>query len=64
MTCVALHHTELDRPDGLAVLGLHGWTADHRLMTGCLEPVFADRARSYRQLYPICPAWGAHPPVA
>lgn len=25
--------------EGTPVLALHGWSPDHRLMTGCLEPV-------------------------
>ena len=45
---------------GVPVLALHGWTPDHRLMLGCLEPVFADRA-GYRRLYPDLPAMGASP---
>jgi hypothetical protein len=28
---------------GVPVVALHGWTADHRLMLGCLEPVFTGR---------------------
>jgi pimeloyl-ACP methyl ester carboxylesterase len=61
MTTVALHHTEFGPTDGLAVLALHGWTPDHRLMTGCLEPVFAARTHPYRRLYPDMPGMGATP---
>jgi pimeloyl-ACP methyl ester carboxylesterase len=46
--------------DGLPVLALHGWTPDHRLMTGCLEPVFAARP-GYRRLYPDLPGMGHSP---
>ncbi|CAM3226492.1 2-succinyl-6-hydroxy-2, 4-cyclohexadiene-1-carboxylate synthase [Stackebrandtia soli] len=42
------------------MLAIHGWTPDHRLMTGCLEPVFADRP-GYRRLYPDLPGMGASP---
>ncbi|GAA2149024.1 alpha/beta fold hydrolase [Glycomyces algeriensis] len=49
---------------GTPVLALHGWTPDHRLMTGFLEPFFARRAAarpggtSYRRLYPDLPGMG------
>lgn len=43
---------------GVPVLALHGWTPDHRLMLGCLEPVFAGRP-GYRRLYPDLPGMGA-----
>ncbi|GIM92243.1 alpha/beta fold hydrolase [Paractinoplanes toevensis] len=47
-----------ERGTGTPVLAVHGWTADHRLMLGCLEPVFADRP-GYRRLYPDLPGMGA-----
>lgn len=43
--------------EGTPVLALHGWTPDHRLMTGCLEPIFAERP-GYRRYYPDLPAMG------
>jgi pimeloyl-ACP methyl ester carboxylesterase len=48
---------------GVPVVALHGWTADHRLMHGCLEPLFARRS-GYRRLYPDLPGMGgtAAPP--
>jgi pimeloyl-ACP methyl ester carboxylesterase len=42
------------------VLAIHGWTPDHRLMLGCLEPLFAER-KGYRRLYPDLPAMGKSP---
>ncbi|MBW9208962.1 alpha/beta hydrolase [Mumia sp. zg.B21] len=54
----ALHHTEHGPADGTPVLAIHGWTPDHRLMTGCCEPVFAARPRPYRRLYPDLPGMG------
>lgn len=45
---------------GVPLLALHGWTPDHRLMTGCLEPVFAGRP-GYRRLYPDLPGMGRTP---
>lgn len=54
----ALHSTE--HGSGVPVLALHGWTPDHRLMTGCLEPLFAGRP-GYRRLYPDLPGMGRSP---
>lgn len=54
-TSVTLHYVE--KGAGIPVLALHGWTPDHRLMLGCLEPVFAKRA-GYRRLYPDLPGMG------
>ncbi|WP_158853365.1 alpha/beta fold hydrolase [Saccharothrix deserti] len=45
---------------GIPVLALHGWAPDHRLMLGCLEPVFAGRT-GYRRLYPDLPGMGKSP---
>jgi len=55
-----------ERGAGVPVLAVHGWTPDHRLMLGCLEPVFARRP-GYRRLYPDLPGMGrsyAPPSVA
>jgi pimeloyl-ACP methyl ester carboxylesterase len=52
---MALHHVSYG--EGTPVLALHGWTPDHRLMTGCLEPIFANRT-GYRRLYPDLPGMG------
>lgn len=56
----ALHVTEYGDAGGLPVLAIHGWTPDHRLMTGCLEPVFKRRA-GYRRIYPDLPGMGRSP---
>lgn len=53
-----LHHVSYG--DGVPVLALHGWTPDHRLMTGCLEPVFGELS-GYRRLYPDLPGMGQTP---
>lgn len=50
----------VERGAGVPVLALHGWTPDHRLMLGCLEPVFAGRG-GYRRLYPDLPGMGKSP---
>jgi pimeloyl-ACP methyl ester carboxylesterase len=46
--------------NGTPVLAIHGWTPDHRLMLGCLEPLFATRP-GYRRLYPDLPGMGRTP---
>ncbi|GAA4900661.1 pimeloyl-ACP methyl ester carboxylesterase [Stackebrandtia albiflava] len=45
---------------GIPVIAVHGWTADHRLMTGCLEPLFTDRP-GYHRVYPDLPGMGGSP---
>jgi pimeloyl-ACP methyl ester carboxylesterase len=55
---MTLHHVTFGA--GIPVLALHGWTPHHRLMTGCLEPVFADLP-GYRRLYPDLPGMGRSP---
>lgn len=55
---VELHSVEFGA--GVPVLAVHGWTPDHGLMLGCLEPVFAGRP-GYRRLYPDLPAMGKTP---
>jgi len=50
-----IFHTESGT--GVPVLAIHGWMPDHRLMRGCLEPVFARRP-GYRRLYPDMPGMG------
>jgi pimeloyl-ACP methyl ester carboxylesterase len=58
---MGLHHIE--HGTGVPVVALHGWTADHRLMLGCLEPVFAGRP-GFRRIYVDLPGMGrsAAPP--
>lgn len=58
MPDMTLHHVEFGA--GTPVLALHGWTPDHRLMLGCLEPLF-ERRPGYRRLYPDLPAMGKSP---
>ncbi|GAA1673134.1 alpha/beta hydrolase [Kribbella yunnanensis] len=55
---MTLHH--VIHGEGTPVLALHGWTPDHRLMTGCLEPVFKGLT-GYRRIYPDLPAMGQSP---
>ena len=46
--------------EGRPVLCLHGNSVDHRLMNGCLEPIFAGEA-GYRRIYPDLPGMGRTP---
>ncbi|WP_231492430.1 alpha/beta fold hydrolase [Glycomyces sp. NRRL B-16210] len=53
-----LHFVE--HGEGVPVLALHGWSPDHRLMTGFLEPLFAARP-GWRRIYPDLPGMGRTP---
>ncbi len=57
-TSVELNYVEAGA--GVPVLALHGWTPDHRLMLGCIEPLFA-RREGYHRLYPDLPGMGKSP---
>ncbi len=57
---VRVHYVEHGPPDGRTVVLLHGFTPDHRLMTGCFEPVFAERS-GWRRLYLDLPGMGWTP---
>ncbi len=43
--------------EGRPILIIHGFTPDHRLMSGCMEPVFAQKS-GYRRIYPDLPGMG------
>lgn len=45
---------------GKPVLCLHGFTVDHRIMTGCLEPFFQNM-KGYRRIYLDLPGMGRTP---
>src|SRR4051812_32517039 len=45
---------------GRPMLFLHGYTADHRLMKGCFEPLFRGR-RGWRRIYVDLPGMGRSP---
>ncbi len=44
--------------DGLPVLTLHGFSLDHRSMSGCLEPIFSKRP-GFKRIYFDLPGMGA-----
>ena len=46
--------------EGTPVLCIHGYTLDHRMMSGCLEPVF-ENIQGYRRIYLDLPGMGKTP---
>jgi len=58
VTAPPLHVVE--HGSGLPLLALHGFPVDHRLMSGCLEPIFA-HDEPIRRIYPDLPGLGASP---
>lgn len=50
----------VEHGNGFPVLAIHGWSPDHRIMTGFLEPLFASRA-GWRRIYPDLPGMGRTP---
>lgn len=43
--------------EGYPVLMIHGWPVDHRLMKGCMEPIFETRP-NYKRIYFDLPGMG------
>ena len=50
-----MHYEDLGQ--GRPVVMLHGFSLDHRVMTGCMEPVFRNR-EGWRRIYPDLPGMG------
>ncbi len=46
---------------GRPLLTLHGWSPDHRLMKGCLEPLFTERDNQWQRVYFDLPGMGQTP---
>jgi pimeloyl-ACP methyl ester carboxylesterase len=44
--------------EGTPILMIHGWSPDHRLMKGCMEPVFETSVKSWRRIYFDLPGMG------
>lgn len=44
--------------EGTPILMIHGWSPDHRLMKGCMEPVFKSVGRSWNRIYFDLPGMG------
>jgi len=52
---ITVHYEEYG--EGMPILMLHGYTPDHRLMTGCMEPIMSER-RGWRRIYLDLPGMG------
>lgn len=46
---------------GIPVLMIHGWSPDHRLMKGCLEPIFQSLDTPWQRIYFDLPGMGKTP---
>src|SRR5512138_496374 len=46
---------------GKPILMIHGWSPDHRLMKGCMEPVFASMETAWQRIYFDLPGMGRTP---
>jgi pimeloyl-ACP methyl ester carboxylesterase len=46
--------------EGRSLVSLHGFTPDHRLMTGCMEPIFEQRS-GWQRIYLDLPGMGKTP---
>ena len=46
---------------GMPLLMIHGWSVDHRLMKGCMEPVFETRNIPWQRIYFDLPGMGKTP---
>ena len=43
---------------GMPVLMIHGWSVDHRLMKGCMEPVLKPWSFPGSEFILTCRVWG------
>jgi len=46
---------------GRPILMIHGWSPDHRLMKGCMEPIFQSVDTAWRRIYFDLPGMGKTP---
>ena len=46
--------------DGKPIIFIHGWSVDHRLMSGCFEPIF-NQLHDYKRIYLDLPGMGRTP---
>lgn len=46
---------------GKPIVMIHGWSPDHRLMSGCMEPVFKDIDSKWQRIYFDLPGMGQTP---
>ncbi|MFE5673074.1 alpha/beta fold hydrolase [Agromyces sp. NPDC056523] len=50
----------VEHGSGVPLVALHGFPVDHRVMSGCLEPIF-EADEPIRRIYPDLPGLGASP---
>ena len=43
---------------GTPILMIHGWSVDHRLMKGCMEPIFQSLDTPWQRIYFDLPGMG------
>ncbi len=46
---------------GTPIVMIHGWSVDHRLMSGCMEPVFEGSEGNWQRVYLDLPGMGQTP---
>ena len=63
-----MEHTVRDIPiyyeihgSGTPILMIHGWSPDHRLMKGCMEPIFRSMETPWQRIYFDLPGMGKTP---
>lgn len=44
--------------EGIPIIMIHGWSPDHRLMKGCMEPVFQTSRKAWKRIYFDLPGMG------
>ena len=60
MAYCKVHQAEIyyeEMGQGIPILMIHGYSPDHRLMTGCMEPIFTNR-EGWRRIYIDLPGMG------
>jgi len=55
---ITVHYT--DWGQGFPIIFLHGFGPDHRMMTGCMEPIFRGH-EDFRRIYIDLPGMGKTP---
>lgn len=44
--------------DGIPIIMLHGWGVDHRILKGCIEPIFSNSEKPFKRIYLDLPGMG------
>lgn len=61
LTCRNTEIAYETRGEGTPVFMIHGWSVDHRIMLGCMEPVFSTMPAGWKRIYIDLPGMGASP---